>query len=458
MYKSIVRHQRDYFRTGQTLSLVFRKNQLIKLKRQLQNYEAELLIALKKDLHKSETEAYLSEIGILYRHLDQMIKNLKKWTSPKKVGTPFFLQPAKSEILREPYGVSLIIGPFNYPVLLVFDPLIGAIATGNTAVIGLSSSVPHTNRVIQEMLGETFEKKYVVSYISDKVSNEQILNEVFDKIFFTGSEKVGKIFAKQAAENMTPITLELGGKSPAIVTKYSDIELAAQRLVWGKFLNAGQTCVAPDYCLVDNQVKGQFLEEIRNVIVKQFGETPESSRDFGRLVSEASLKRLVKILEADQDYIWLGGQYGLADRFLEPTVIIGDSADELQCMSEELFGPILPVLGYDKLAEAVNFVRKKPQPLAFYPFSNNKKEINWLIKQISCGGITVNDTILHLANDNLPFGGIGHSGMGTYHGYDSVEAFSHKKSVLRRSQLVNLPLNFPPYTESKNKLIRLFLR
>lgn len=458
MFNDIVRQQRDFFNTGQTRSLNFRLNQLKKLKNQIQSYETELLEALHKDLHKSETEGYLTELGVLYLHLDDTIKHLKKWAKPQRTRTPLFLQPAKSEIRREPYGVSLIIGPFNYPVLLIFDPLIGAIAGGNTALIGLSEEVPNTNKVIQQLIGEIFEKKYITTYITSIDANQAVLGEKFDKIFFTGSEFVGKIVAKSAATNLTPITLELGGKSPAIVTKFADIELAAQRIIWGKFLNAGQTCVAPDYCLVDNQVKGELLEEMRSVLIKQFGSNPQLSPDFGRIVNAKSIQRLEKIIKSDQDYLWLGGTVDVSDRYIEPTILVADLLDPLEAMMTEIFGPIFPVLGYDKLGEAVQFIKRHPHPLAFYPFSNKKPEINWLVNQVDCGGITVNDTILHLANDRLPFGGVGPSGMGDYHGIESIRAFTYNKSVLKRSRIISIPFLFPPYTEKKHKIIRLFLK
>ncbi len=454
----IVKEQRAFFETQKTQSIDFRVKQLKKLKEQVNRYEAELLDALKIDLGKPDTESFMTEIGLIYRHLDEMIKKLPKWTKKRRVSTPLFLFPARSYTIQSPYGSTLILSPFNYPVLLTLDPLIGAIAGGNTALVGMSEHTKETNLILETLISEVFPDYYIKFFTSNKEINQKILALKFDKIFFTGSEKVGKIVLEKTAKYMTPVTLELGGKSPVIITKYADLELAADRVVWGKFINAGQTCVAPDYCLVDESVKDSFITLLQESIIKFFGTTIIDSRDYGRVINDSSVDRLVSLIQQDESYIVFGGSFDKRKKYIEPTILSSKINQGLVSMSEEIFGPILPVLSYEELEEVVPFIKSHGEPLAFYPFSSDKAEIEFLMTRVNFGGATINDTILHLTNENLPFGGVGTSGMGSYHGIKSLETFSHKKSVLKRSTVIKLPLMFPPYTKEKENVIRVFFK
>lgn len=454
----VFEQQREFFSTQKTHSIDFRVKQLKKLKNQINRYEEELLDALQKDLGKAATESFMTEIGLVYRHLDEMIKKLPKWGGRKKVPTPLFLWPAQSYTVQAPYGNTLILSPFNYPVLLTIDPLIGAIAGGNTAIVGMSEYTKATNFILEVLISEVFPEYYIKFFTTSKELNREVLSFKFDKIFFTGSEKVGKIILEKAAKSMTPVTLELGGKSPVIVTKYADLEIAADRIIWGKFINAGQTCVAPDYCLVDESIKASFFKLLNDRITLFFGNSIKNSNDYGRIINEKSMNRLIDLIEQDKHYLVTGGDYDLEKKYIEPTILSGKMNDSLASMTEEIFGPILPVLSYENLYEVIPFIKKQGQPLAFYPFSSDKDEIEFLINSVNFGGSTINDTILHLANENLPFGGVGTSGMGSYHGIKSLESFSHTKSVLKKSTLLKIPLMFPPYTKEKDNIIRTFFK
>lgn len=456
--KQIIMEQRQLFDTQKTYPIEFRLKKLKQLKVQINRYEDDLLEALYQDLGKSASESFITEIGLVYRHIDEMVKKLPKWGKIKRVPTPLFLMPAKSYTLQVPFGNTLIIAPFNYPVLLTLDPLIGSIAGGNTAIVAMSEHTPKTNLVLRTLIAEAFTADYLFFLTGNREINESLLEHKFDKIFFTGSQKVGQIVLKKAAEHLTPTTLELGGKSPVIVTKYADLELAAERIVWGKFLNAGQTCVAPDYCLIDENIKAEFMPLLINNIHRFFGDNIEKSPDYGRLINNQSLERLLVLLNQDKKYIEFGSHFNEAERYLEPTIVSAKLEDSLALMEEEIFGPILPVLSYKKLEEGIAFIAKRDKPLAFYPFSSDKNELDDLIQRVSFGGATINDTVLHLANEHLPFGGVGTSGIGSYHGYKTLETFTHTKSVLKRSTLLRIPLLFPPYTTDKNNIIRLFFK
>lgn len=454
MWKEKFEAQKTFFKTGQTQSVTYREIQLNKLQMALKKYETQLMYGLQQDLGKSETESYLTEIGLLYRHLKQMIKKLGKWTKAKKVKTPFFLQPAKSYTIRKAYGNTLIISPFNYPVLLSLDPLIGSIAGGNTTILGLSSETPYTNRILQKMLSEIFPENYVVTYLANRETNGELLALPFNKIFFTGSEKVGKIVSQKASEYLASVTLELGGKSPAIITDKANIKQAAERIAWGKWVNAGQTCVAPDYCLVDEKIQVQFTEELIKATQKMFGQKIEESVDFGRIINQRQFNRLEGLIKKDQNFICWGGESKSESLYISPTVLSGAIAAELSSMQEEIFGPILPILSYQSIMEALNFILDRPKPLAFYPFSQKKAELDYLVETLPFGGAVMNDTLLHLSNENLPFGGIGASGQGVYHGKESYNAFTYSQSILKRSTLLHLPVYYPPYTKRKTKLLK----
>lgn len=454
--KEVIEKQRQFYATGQTKSIDYRVQQLKKLKQQVRRYEEELLEGLEKDLGKHRTESFMTEIGLVYRHLDEMIKKLPKWGSKQRVKTPIFLWPAKSYTVQAPYGNTLILAPFNYPVLLTLDPLIGAIAGGNTAIVGMSEHTEATNYVLKVLIEEAFSKEYLYFVTSSKEVNTELLDHSFDKIFFTGSTRVGKIVLRKAAEHLTPVTLELGGKSPVVVSKYADLEVAVERIVWGKFVNAGQTCVAPDYCLVDESVKEEFLKLLTRQMNQFYGDFPEESSDYGRIINERAMNRLLKQLDYDKLFIFQGGHFDFDEKYIEPTILSAALTDDLMTMEEEIFGPILPVISYQTLEEALTFIESYGKPLAFYPFSSNKEELEHMLSHLDFGGATVNDTLLHLSNENLPFGGVGESGMGSYHGKQSLESFTYTKSILRRSTIFRFPIMFPPFTKEKDNTIRSF--
>ena len=454
--KNIIEKQRQFYATGKTKALDYRIEQLKLLRKQVRRYEEELIDGLSQDLGKHRTESFMTEIGLVYRHLDEMIKKLPRWGGKQRVKTPLFLWPARSYTIQAPYGNVLILSPFNYPVLLTLDPLIGAIAGGNTAIVGMSEHTPATNYVLKVLIEEAFLKEYLFFVTSSKETNTELLDNAFNKIFFTGSTRVGKIVLKKAAEHLTPVTLELGGKSPVIISKYADLEVAVERIIWGKFVNAGQTCVAPDYCLIDESVKDEFMQLLKKRLLTFYTDTPEDSRDYGRIINESSMSRLIKQLEYDQLFIFQGGHYNYAEKYIEPTILLAKLSDDLLSMKEEIFGPILPILSYQELEEAILFIEQKGKPLAFYPFSSNKEELEMLLDRLDYGGATVNDTLLHLSNENLPFGGVGESGMGSYHGKKSLESFTYTKSILKRSTIFRFPIMFPPFTKEKDNTIRSF--
>ncbi len=456
--KEIIQAQRLFYRSQQTKPLGFRLSQLKQLERLLRDHEEALCEALEKDLGKHSSESYMTEIGLLYHNLREAQRSLKRWSRPKKVATPLFLMPAKSYITPSPYGCTLILSAYNYPLLLSLDPLIGAIAGGNVALVGLSEYTPHVNQVLFEASPKYFSRDYLHFFESNKEHNTRMLQERFDKLFFTGSTTVGQIVLEAASQYLTPVTLELGGKSPALVTAQADLNLAAERIIWGKLLNMGQTCIAPDYCLVDESMRDEFISLLIAKIVSLYGENSQASADYGRIVNQRHLGRLQAILEKDADQIIFGGTVDQKDLFIEPTLIQGTLTSDLGAMKEEIFGPLLPVLSYHHLEDALGYIEEREAPLAFYPFSKSKPEIQQIIDRLQFGGATINDTILHLSNSRLPFGGVGHSGMGHYHGRYSFEAFTHQRSVLERTNYFPLKLMYAPYTHVKDKWIRRFLK
>lgn len=456
----VVQEQRHFFESGETESLSYRLTQLTQLEKLLRSHEADLQAALVKDLGKAPLESYLTEIGLLYRSLAETKKNLKKWVKPQRKKTPLFLWPAKSYTLASSYGVTVIMSAYNYPLLLALDPLIGSLTGGNTAIVALSEDTPHVNQVLIAASKNYFKENYLYFYQGNRERNTELLKETVDYLFFTGSSAVGKVVLQAASQHLTPVTLELGGKSPALVTKNANVKTAAERIVWGKFLNAGQTCVAPDYCLVDQAVADEFIASLKVSIQELYGQETQQNPDYGRIVNQRHSQRLINLLTKDQSKIIWGGKSLLAENFIEPTLLKVDSHEspQLASMKEEIFGPILPILIYQKRAEAENLINSQPSPLAFYPFSENKAEITELVAGIQAGGCTVNDTVLHLSNSYLPFGGVGMSGMGSYHGKASFTTFTHQKAVLVRHSKLRLNLMFPPYTNQKAKIIRRFLK
>lgn len=446
-------HNRFYY-NQKTRSIDFRIKQLKILRDGIEKYQHKILEALYKDLGKSDFEAYTTEVGYVLNSIRYAIKNLKRWAKPKKVKTPIYLFPSKSYIMSEPYGTVLIIGPYNYPFQLLIEPLIGAIAAGNCIVLKPSENVPNVSRIITEMISAIFNKNYIRCVEGGLETNASLINGKFDYIFFTGSVSVGKIVMESAAKNLVPLTLELGGKSPVILDESADIKIAARRIIWGKTLNAGQTCVAPDYLLVHESVKKEFIKELKRSIKEFYGENILENKDFGRIVNERHFNRLKNILESEN--IIYGGKTSESDRFIEPTLIEISSWDSAS-MAEELFGPILPIMTYNNLDEAINDINKLPKPLALYLFTTNKTVEEKVLREISSGGVCINDTITHLINPKLPFGGVGNSGIGKYHGEYSFNTFSHERSVVSKSNKFNFTMLFPPYNEKKLNIIKKFL-
>lgn len=453
----LLKEHNEFFYTQTTKNIDFRIEQLKKLKSGIKKYEDQILDALYKDLRKNKVEAYTTEIGFVYRSIEETIKNLKKWAKPKKVKTPIYLMPGKSVIVSEPYGTVLIMGPYNYPFQLVIEPLVGVIAAGNCAVIKPSEVSPNVSEVVIEIIKEIFNENYIRCVQGGIETNTSLINANFDYIFFTGSVAVGKIVMEAAAKNLTPVTLELGGKSPVIVHKDTSIKSAAKKIIWGKTVNSGQTCVAPDYIIVHEEVKERLIEEMKISLKEFYGDDIKRNESLGRIINDRHFNRLKNILEKDKDKIVYGGQYDENDKYIAPTIIEVSSWDAA-CMDEEIFGPILPIMTYSNLDKAINDINKHPKPLALYLFTNDKDVENKVINEISSGGVLINDTILHLANSKLPFGGVGNSGIGSYHGEQSFKTFSHNKSILKKGNKFNTTMMYPPYSEKQLNLIKKFLK
>ncbi|AXF57082.1 aldehyde dehydrogenase [Salicibibacter kimchii] len=444
----VLAEHRQFFLTEATRDVSFRIEQLKKLQKTIEAHEEKIYSALQADLGKSPFETYLTEIGIILNSISDAIKNVKTWSQPKKVKTPTYMQPSKNYIVHEPYGTVLIIGPFNYPFQLLMEPLIGAMAAGNCAVLKASEHTPATGRLIKGMLADIFDPTYVRVLEGGPDTGNVLIHSRFDYIFFTGSPRVGKIVMEAASKNLTPFTLELGGKAPAVVHKDADLKKAAERIAWGKFINTGQTCIAPDYVMVHEKAKKRFMKLLQKKIDKFYGDDIQNNEDYGRIINEKHFDRLKDMLDADRDAVVYGGAHDRTDRFIEPTVL-DISSRNAASMKEEVFGPILPVLAYSDIDAAVDDVNAQPKPLAFYLFTENEKLQTRIMERASYGGGCVNDTIMHVANPHLPFGGVGPSGMGEYHGYHSFQTFSNQKGVTNRSTNVRLPFLYPPY---KNKL------
>ena len=454
--ESMIGFQHNFYFTGTTKELSFRVEMLERLKNAIKEKENEIHEALLKDLGKSAFESYVTEVGFVQSSISYMIKNLESWMEPEEVKTPLHLQPAKSFIVSEPYGSVLIIGPFNYPFQLVMDPLVGAITAGNCAIVKPSEAAPHTASVIKSILTEIYPPDYVRVVEGGIEETSALIHAPFDYIFFTGSAKVGKVVMKAASERLTPITLELGGKSPAIVDQTANLRMAAERIVWGKFVNNGQTCVAPDYALVHEDVKKQFMKEMVSVIKEFYGNDIAKSPDYGRLIHDKHFDRLAKMLNMEKNHVYFGGEVNREDLYMSPTLLDGVSWNS-PSMEEEIFGPILPVIGYQNLGEAIHQIRKLPKPLAAYLFTENDMAQRYFLENLSFGGGCINDTISHVANIHLPFGGVGNSGMNAYHGKASFDLFSHKKSVMKKNTKIPMRIVFPPYG-NKLSLIKKLLK
>lgn len=436
----LLQKQKRYFRTGATLSLSFRLAQLARLTETIQVHEQAIIDTLAKELNKSPFEAYTTEIGIVYEEIHFIMKRLAHWMKPKRVPTPLTHFGSKSYVYPEPYGVSLIIAPWNYPFQLAISPLIGAIAAGNCAVVKPSEYTPAMSALLKTIVAEAFPEEYVAVVEGGADVSQQLLELRFDHIFFTGSVPVGKIVMAAAAKHLTPVTLELGGKSPAIVDQSASIDLAAKRIVWGKFLNAGQTCIAPDYVLVHEAIKQPLLEKMKRYIDELYG-----NRDaYGRIVSKRKrhAERLARFL--NNGTIVHGGTYDIEQCWIAPTLLVDVTWDD-DIMQEEIFGPILPILTFQTIEEAIRTVQDHEKPLALYLFAEDERVQQQMLAQVSFGGGCVNDTIMHIANPHLPFGGVGQSGIGAYHGKASFDAFSHYKSVLKQTTKFDIPIRYPNF-------------
>lgn len=453
--RQILEKQHRIFREGATLSVSFRLSQLQKLKDGIRRYEEELDRALEADLGKSRMESYMCEIGLTLSELTWMQKHLRSLVREKRVATPLAQFAARSFRSPSPYGTVLIMSPWNYPVLLTLEPLIDAIAAGNTVVIKPSAYAEHTSAVLKEMLKECFPSEYVAVVTGGRAENKALLEQRFDKIFFTGGKTVGREVLRHAAEYLTPVTLELGGKSPCIVDKSAKIPLAAKRIVFGKYLNCGQTCVAPDYILCDRTVSDELILALQKEITAQFGEDPLKNPDYGKIINRKHYDRIMGLI--DPDKVVCGGCGDGQSLRIAPTimknVIFSDTV-----MGEEIFGPVLPILTYDTLEEAIDIVEEHPHPLALYLFSEDKGAQKKVLELCHFGGGCINDTIIHLATSAMPFGGVGESGMGGYHGKTGFETFSHFRSIVDKKTWMDLPIRYQRYSRMKERLLRVFLR
>ncbi len=436
----IIQQQRQFFATGKTKDVDFRIEQLKKLKSAILSNQSRIVDAVKADLKRPEYEAYFEIAAIA--EVNYALKNLKSWVKPRKVPASIDQFPASARIYPEPLGVVLIIGPWNYPFQLMISPLVGAIAAGNCALLKPSEIASHTSEVVADMISKTFDPAYVAAVEGGVEISQQLLAEKFDHIFFTGGTKIGRIVMESAAKNLTPVTLELGGKSPCIVDSDIHLEYTAKRIAWGKFLNAGQTCIAPDYLLVDKKIKPALMTAIKTAIHEFYGDNPQTSPDYSRIINQRQLDRLSSFIKDGE--IVVGGEVKPEDRYIAPTVLDRVSWDA-PVMQDEIFGPILPVLEYEDFGEAIAQINARPKPLALYLFSKDKEKQERVLRETSSGGVSINDTVMQFGVITLPFGGVGDSGIGSYHGKASFDTFSHQKSVLQKSFLLDLKWRYAPY-------------
>ena len=437
----VLEAQHSYFGSGATLDVEFRRKMLQRLYEGIQKWEKRLTDALWQDLHKSYEEAYLTEISIVLGEIKNHLRHLSSWAAPQKVGSPLKMFPSKGKILAEPLGTALIIAPWNYPVQLLLNPLVGAISAGCTAVLKPSPYVPNVSYVLEQLIDEVFEERYIAIVQGNREVNKVLLEQRWDLIFFTGSPVLGREVMGAAAKHLTPVVLELGGKSPCIVDKEADIERAAKRIAWGKSLNAGQTCIAPDSLLVHREIKEAFIEALQKQFRSLLGKDAKKSRHFVRIVNERAFDRLVGYLKCGT--IRFGGTTERDERYIEPT-LLDNVSPASPVMQEEIFGPIFPLLTFDTTEEAISFVREREKPLALYYFGSQSKGER-VLERTSSGDACVNDVIMHITNENMPFGGVGNSGMGSYHGKKSFDTFSHHKSVVTTTTKIDVPFRYMPY-------------
>lgn len=449
---NIIQNQREFFKSGKTKDVTFRIEQLKKLRQAVIEHEQSIVEALQADLHKPKVETYLTEIGVI-KEIDYAIKHLKTWTKPKKAAVSFDFFSYSARIYPEPLGVVLIIGPWNYPFQLIISPLVGAIAAGNCAIIKPSEIASHTSDVIAKIITKHFDPAYIAVVEGGVEASQKLLAEKFDHIFFTGGTAVGKIIMAAAAKYLTPVTLELGGKSPCIVDTEINIEHTVRRITWGKFINAGQTCIAPDYLLVNKKIKKDLIDGLEKSLKEFYGNNPINSPDYARIISQKHFDRLVNFLKDGE--VIIGGENQPSERYIAPTVIDNVSLED-SVMQEEIFGPILPIIEYTDIAEAIALITSRPKPLALYLFSQDKNLQKRVLQETSSGGVCINDTVMQVGVSSLPFGGVGDSGIGNYHGKASFDTFSHNKSVLQNSFWFDLKWRYAPY-EGKLPLIKKLL-
>jgi len=449
-YSELTKLQLDFFNTNITKDVNYRIKQLKKFASVLKANEQLLDEAIYKDFKKSSFENYLTELSLIYHEINLAVKKLKKWSKKKKVTTSMAMIPGCSYIMPEPLGVTLTIGAWNYPFQLSLAPVVAALAAGNTAIIKPSELSLNCSNVMAKIINENFEEKYFHVIEGGVKETTELLKQKFDKIFYTGSVGVGKIIMKAAAENLTPVTLELGGKSPAFVFNDAKLKIVAKRLVWAKFLNGGQTCVAPDYLLVEKGIKDKLISEIKNQILEIHGVNPQNSEAFVRIINPRHFHRIVQLIDTEK--VCVGGEHFEDDLYIAPTVMDNVTYDD-EVMQEEIFGPILPIIEFDDIDWAINMVKERPKPLALYVFSSSTKKANKILHEISFGGGAINDAVVHLANSNLPFGGVGNSGMGNYHGKAGFDTFSHYKSIYNHSTIIEPSIKYTPYTNWKRKLL-----
>ena len=454
MIKGILKSQKTFFLSQQTKDISFRKNALIKLKKELLSKEAEIIEALNKDFRKSKFESILSETGIVLAELSHTIRKINKWAKPQAVMPSLLNFPSRDYIYKQPFGQVLIIAPWNYPFQLSLAPLIGAVAAGNTVILKPSELTPHTSAIITKIINAVFSPDHVVTAEGGIDVSQALLAEKWDYIFFTGSVPVGKIIAKAAAKNLTPTTLELGGKNPCIIDETANIKLAAKRLVWGKFLNGGQTCIAPDYILIHKTVKDSFTAAMHDEIKKAYGGDPQTSSDFPRIINEKNFDRLNNML-VDADCI-IGGTTDRADLYISPT-LVNEPALDSEIMKDEIFGPLLPILSYESPSQIDEVISHYSNPLSLYIFSKRQDFARQIINRHSFGGGAINDSLIQFANPKLPFGGVGNSGIGAYHGKHSFDTFTHRKSITQHANWLDIPFRYAPY-KGKTGLIRFMLK
>ncbi|MCG6188246.1 aldehyde dehydrogenase [Maribellus maritimus] len=453
--KQIIQAQDDFFYSNITLDVNFRIKKLKELKSAIKKYEEELITGFRKDLGKGGFEVISSEIGLVQNELTQHIKHLKKWARPKRAGTPLHAFPSKSFVHKQPLGRVLIISPFNYPFMLTIAPLVGALSAGNVAVLKPSEAVTSVTDTIEKIISEVFDKQYVYVVKGDALISQELLSYRWDKIFFTGSSRVGKIVLQAAAKYITPVVLELGGKNPVIVDKDANLKIAARRIVWGKLLNGGQSCVAPDYLFVHESVKNRFLELMVAAIKSMYSEAPKENGDFTRIVNSSAVRRILELLKGST--VYYGGDYDEKTNYFSPTILT-DVLPDSPVMKDEIFGPVLPVLSFQRMDDVFSFLKKEEKSLATYYFSESRKKQKEFLNRTTSGDAMINDVVLHFTNPLLPFGGVGDSGMGSYHGKHSFDVFSHERSVMKTSSKIDLPLRYPPYKKWVFKVLRLLFK